>query len=318
MAGAVRTSVYSLRPFPTPMNLEHDGRSAATVAAVWGGFAMRRSVVLRISTALAVVATAGTMLVVSGTAATANQGDPILAGIGGQHETGTTQLFQDGNVSGLDVTANTGGRAIGGFSSNGEGLYGQGTIGVYGSGTSRGVHAAGGTYGVLASGDSAGVRGDGGNFGVIGNGRAQGVRGSGGEEGVYGIGSSNGVFGETSDAGGSGVYGQNNATGYGVAGRAWGGTGVLADSANGTALKVSGRAKFSTAGTAVVASGQKKVTVTLAGVTPTDFVLATVQGAGPFFVKNASAGSRQFTIFINKAPTAPATVKVAYFVISAS
>jgi hypothetical protein len=35
-------------------------------------------------------------------------------------------------------------------------------------------------------------------------------------------------------------------------------------------------------------------------------------------VKNASAGSGQFTIFINKAPTAPATVTVAYFVISAS
>jgi hypothetical protein len=80
---------------------------------------MGRSFVLRISTALAVVATAGTMLVVSGTAATATQGQPILAGVGGQHESGTTQLVQDGNVSGLDVTANTGGRAIGGFSSSG-------------------------------------------------------------------------------------------------------------------------------------------------------------------------------------------------------
>jgi hypothetical protein len=35
-------------------------------------------------------------------------------------------------------------------------------------------------------------------------------------------------------------------------------------------------------------------------------------------VKNASAGSGQFTITINKAPIAPATVKVAYVVISAS
>jgi hypothetical protein len=96
------------------------------------------------------------------------------------------------------------------------------------------------------------------------------------------------------------------------------GTGVLADSSSGTALRVTGRTKFSTAGTAVIASGQKKVTVTLAGVTATDFVLATVQGSGAFFVKNASAGAGQLTININKAPTAPATVKVAYFVISAS
>jgi hypothetical protein len=60
------------------------------------------------------------------------------------------------------------------------------------------------------------------------------------------------------------------------------------------------------------------VTVTLAGLSPTDFVLATVQGTGPFYVKNAVPGTWQFTITINKAPTAPATVTVAYFVISAS
>jgi hypothetical protein len=66
----------------------------------------------------------------------------------------------------------------------------------------------------------------------------------------------------------------------------------------------------------VVASGQKKVTVTLAGVTATDFVLATVQGTGSFYVKSASAAAGKFTIYINKAPISPATVIVAYFVIS--
>jgi hypothetical protein len=93
---------------------------------------------------------------------------------------------------------------------------------------------------------------------------------------------------------------------------------VHADSASGIALEIDGRSTFSTAGTAVVASGQKKVTVTLTGVTATDFVLATVQGSGAFYVKNALAASGKFTITINKAPTAPATVTVAYFVISAS
>jgi hypothetical protein len=162
-------------------------------------------------------------------------------------------------------------------------------------------------------GGSVGVQGAGGAFGVEGLSNAgTGVHGQ-----TFAAGQ-NGVYGQANNSAGSGVYGQNDATGYGVAGRAAAGTGVLADSANGTALKVTGRTKFSTSGTAVIASGQKKVTVTLAGVTTTDFVLATVQGSGAFFVKNASAGSGQFTININKAPTAPATVTVAYFVISAS
>ena len=93
---------------------------------------------------------------------------------------------------------------------------------------------------------------------------------------------------------------------------------MLADSANGTALLVTGRSKFSTAGTAVITSGKKSVTVSLAGVTATDSVLATVQGQGSFYVKNAVAAAGSFTVYINKAPTAPATVKVPCFVISAS
>jgi hypothetical protein len=289
---------------------------------------MGRSVVLRISTALAVVATAGTMLVVSGTAATATQGQPILAGVGFQHETGTTQLIQDGNVSGLDVTANTGGRAIGGFSSNGFGVYGQGAYGVVGEGEialdGRGANygvIGHGVYGVYGVGTTYGVQAAGGTYGVFAGGDT-GVRAVGGAgDGVFGLTQAeghNGVSGNAENVGGSGVYGQNDGPGYGVAGRAATGTGVLADSTNGTALRVTGRTKFSTAGTAVIASGQKKVTVTLAGVTTTDFVLATVQGSGAFFVKNASAGSGQFTINVNKAPTSPATVRVAYFVISAS
>ena len=72
-----------------------------------------------------------------------------------------------------------------------------------------------------------------------------------------------------------------------------------------------------TAGTAVVASGQNKVTVSLAGVTATDMVLATVQQSGGYFVKFAKPASGSFTIYINKAPVSPATVKAAWFVISA-
>ena len=60
------------------------------------------------------------------------------------------------------------------------------------------------------------------------------------------------------------------------------------------------------------------MTVTLAGISGTDMVLATVQQTGAFYVKNAVAGSGTFTIYVNKAPASPATVKVAWFVISAS
>jgi hypothetical protein len=66
-----------------------------------------------------------------------------------------------------------------------------------------------------------------------------------------------------------------------------------------------------------VASGQNKVTVSLAGVTATDMVLATVQQSGGYFVKFAKPASGSFTIYINKAPVSPATVKAAWFVISA-
>ena len=46
--------------------------------------------------------------------------------------------------------------------------------------------------------------------------------------------SANGVYGHASNSDASGVYGQNDGTGYGVAGRANNGTGVLGDSRGGT------------------------------------------------------------------------------------
>jgi hypothetical protein len=45
-------------------------------------------------------------------------------------------------------------------------------------------------------------------------------------------------------------------------------------------------------------------------------ILATVQQSGAFYVKNAVPAARSFTIYINKAPAPPATVKVAYFVLN--
>jgi hypothetical protein len=44
-------------------------------------------------------------------------------------------------------------------------------------------------------------------------------------------------------------------------------------------------------------------------------ILATVQQAGGFYVKYAVPATESLTIFINKAPISPATVKVAFFVL---
>jgi hypothetical protein len=79
---------------------------------------------------------------------------------------------------------------------------------------------------------------------------------------------------------------------------------------------VTGRATFSRSGIAVVPSGSTHVSVTMAGATTSSMILATVQQAGGFYVKYALPASGSFTIFLNKAPTSPTTVKVAYFVLN--
>ena len=74
------------------------------------------------------------------------------------------------------------------------------------------------------------------------------------------------------------MFGENLAAGYGVAGRANDGIGVLADSSNGTALQANGMVRFSRSGVATVLAGRRSVQVSLGGLTPGwTFVLATIQ-----------------------------------------
>jgi hypothetical protein len=188
------------------------------------------------------------------------------------------------------------GEGVSGSSTNASGVHGTSTnsAGVFGNSSSTGTGVSGQSVG--GAGVGGGSTNGSGVFGVSTH--SNGVSGlSTKGEGVVGVGPVSEVHGTSGVVSGVGVLAQN------VAG--------------GDALKVRGRANFSTAGTAVIASGQKSVTVILAAVTTSDFVLATVQGAGSFSVKNAVAGSGQFTIFINKAPISPATMIVVYFVISA-
>ncbi len=144
---------------------------------------------------------------------------------------------------------------------------------------------------------------------------------SGGGNGVEGSSANfNGVYGNTTSPTSSGVYGVNDAGGFGVTGRTTGGgVAVLADDADGTsvALRTTGKLEFQNrSGIVRVASGQKSITVTLAGVTATSMVMATVQQTGGFYVKAAVPAAGSFKIFINKAPVSPATVKVAYLVLN--
>ena len=149
------------------------------------------------------------------------------------------------------------------------------------------------------------------SVGVLGNNTGAGP-------GVWGLSAnSNGVFGRTTSSTASGVYGENNFGGYGVAGRSGDGVGVLAESTNGVALRTTGKLEFQNrSGVTTVASGTKSKTVSHAGVTTNSMVIATVQRTGGFFVQAAVPAAGSFTIYLNKAPVSPATVKVAYMVLN--
>jgi hypothetical protein len=246
-------------------------------------------------------------------------GDVVL-GADNQPTGGATGV-QSTNITGLHGRST----ASGGTGVFGEDLVSRG-FGVHGTGRHTGVRGDGvggsGNYGVFGSGDT-GVFGSG-DTGVFGSGDI-GVGGS-GNYGVFGSSNHFGVFGSGNDVGVGGVSGN-----VGVTGHSDGNTGVngeggligvhavsLVSGGAGVGLRVDGRSVFRTAGVATVESGKKSVVVNLAGVTSTDMVLATVQQTGSFYVKNAVAGSNKLTIYINKPPTSPATVKVAWFVLSAN
>ncbi len=195
------------------------------------------------------------------------------------------------------------------------GVDGQATSGITGVTTTdlyglRGRSTYPSGYGVLGEGDGHGVHGYGGTSGT-------GVYGY-GVTGVEGHGNNgNGVFGQTSVNATSGVYGQNDGTGYGVAGRSDNGTGVLADSSNGTALQVTGKAVFSRSGKATVKAGNTTKVVQNVALTSASLVLATLQQleAGVYVVAVVqSVANSKFTIVLNQAPTG--NLKVAWFVVN--
>jgi hypothetical protein len=226
------------------------------------------------------------------------QGQPLLLGCDSNVATNETVLTTMGSTGlGVESNQNVAVALFGGVQSFGQ----------------AGVEGRGGQYGVWGIGDT-GVFGQ---SNLAGGTAVQGLTYSGvGLDGESSGPTGTGVQGSTS-GNGTAVYGDNTgATGTGVFGDATTGTGVLAHSTNGTALAVNGPAHFSQSGIAIVPSGAKSATVTMAGVTTSNMILATVQQAGGFYVKYAVPAAGSFTIAINKAPAAPQTVKVAFLVLS--
>ena len=253
--------------------------------------------------------------------AVATQGQPVIAGVTNVETAETLLVFNCpqttcvGRVA-LDsrnVASSTNTRAIG--------VLGDvGTI-AFAAAPTESI----GVWGISSAGN--GVEGDGTTNGVFGH--ADNRIGS----GVYGQNDGTGLG--VSGLFGSGVYGQNDGIGYGVAGRittssgagvgdapnASGGVGVVASSAHGTALQVTGTAAFSRSGIATIAgtttTPKNSVVVTVPGgaLTANSIVLATIQGniAG-VSVQGVVKGPTSFTIFLTK--TVTTSVRVGWFIIN--
>lgn len=159
----------------------------------------------------------------------------------------------------------------------------------------------------------------GGGFGITGETSATGggwaaLRGD-----ATGGGNTYGVFGNATGTTGEtvGVRGLTGSpAGYGVHGFAGSGTGVKAESNSGTALRVSGRAKFSTSGVATISAGTTSKTVTPnVNVTSESFVLLTpktnIGSRALWFTTNPSGD----TFKIHMSSTRSSSTRVAWLLL---
>jgi hypothetical protein len=186
-------------------------------------------------------------------------------------------------------TSEIGSLGVAGFSGDPNGYPGvTGTsAGVYGVGIAPLADPLALNVGVLGSGDLAGVWGAG-SLGVVGVG-APAVTGFGDGLGPPGL------FGTA-------VYGFSGSTppappdNVGV----WAGA-----DPGGYALQVNGRAKFSRSGRAAVSKGKSGRIVTIAGLTSSNLVIATLQTRRTgVYILAAVPTTGKFTLYLNRAVTA--------------
>jgi hypothetical protein len=247
-----------------------------------------------------------------------------VSGVFGQVSGSGSGVYGENDGSGAGVQglsyASSGVKGLGGP----YGVIGEGETGIYGYGNKvngvfgeTGVDTASGVYG-QNNGTGYGVAGRAtSGTGVLGDG-TMGISGQGAITGVKGTsqGAGDGVDGEANNSCCSGVYGVNNGTGNGVAGRADTGTGVLAASTSGIALKVDGKAQFSRSGKAAVSSGQSSIVVQNVALTSKSLVLATPQkSVAGVFVQGAVPNVSAHTVTISLSNTVGASYPVAWMVV---
>ena len=258
------------------------------------------------------------------TSAAAADGDPLTLGQANT-ATSSTSLATDGNP-GLLVSASSTATGIKSASASGIGLEansatngGTGLVAHTGDGSNLQPNTTfTGAYGFSEDPDNftaAGVWGDTlTGVGVVGT----------GYYGMYGT----GVVGSIGDTDGSstGVYGFAGnesapvpTSGAGVVGRAGAGAiyGVVAAAAGASqyALYVAGRLRLSRSGKTAFSSTATSKKITLAGVTSSSFVVATMQtNISGCYVRSVVCGTGYFYIYLSKAPGK--TAYVGYVVVN--
>ncbi|HEY8168820.1 MAG TPA: hypothetical protein VIF84_08895 [Candidatus Limnocylindrales bacterium] len=247
-------------------------------------------------------------------AARAAEGDPVIAG---QEVTaGSTTTIRNTTTDSpvFTVYSNGAGVAIAGQS---QGSATNGVQGIADGENSSGVwgYSAGGT-GVTGFGDHfVGVLGRSTNaIAVYGDSASGGqpavvARATGGAAGLVAVSGQTltpiddapldtGVYGYA-----AGTDGRPASAAVGVLGRSTSGTGVHARAnAEGTALRVTGRAAFDRSGTLTLASGTSKASKNVAGLTSASLVFAVVRsGDGDVWVRKVLPSNGSFTVYMNKA-----------------
>jgi hypothetical protein len=245
-----------------------------------------------------------------------SSGQSAIHGIGTGQTNGVDGISQQGigvfgtSVTGIGVVGSTndvgpalsGPVGVQGVADANTGVYGQS-----GPSASKLVPVGHGLHGITDKATSYGVVGE-----NIGGGTA--VIGIGGDVGVIGT-SDSGTGVEGLSGGEAGVRGTHSASGVGVHGDAFSGTGVLATGQ--TALSVQGPAVFSRSGILTVRAGQASATKTGVPLTSASLVLATLQqDHDGLWIRSAvpDIATNSFTVHLSK--LAPARTKIAWFIVN--
>jgi hypothetical protein len=284
---------------------------------------------------------AGAMLAASlGRAApiAAADNDPLLLGKGTtatDNAATSSTIVNTAASPGFGALTSASATALNGSSDTGIGVFGvsnapsgstpahsTGVVGVTGGGSALDPNVNTDSVGVYGFSDdsisSAGVWGDTlQGIGVVGT----------GDWGMLGVGTV-GTIGEATDSSGTGIFGfsgddaqlpfpvpsagvvgfAGTGASTGVRGHAMTGStyGVVASAVNTTsqyALYVSGRLKLSRSGRVAVGSSATFVSVTMAGVTTSSYIVATLQtNVSACYVRAVVPSTGKFTIYLSKAP----------------